>query len=138
MPVWSSSAAAANRRRPAAGADEVPPTVTLTAPGNNATLSGVVTLTATASDDRGIAGVTFMIDSVALGAEDTEAPYTFTWNTLQGDNATHHIAAGARDLEGNGTTSSPVTGHGGESHHRFAPPRAQHRRAPISMLTATS
>jgi hypothetical protein len=43
-----------------------------------------------------------------MGAEDTEAPYAFSWNTLQGDNATHAISAAARDLEGNGTTSASV------------------------------
>ena len=38
-------------------------------------MSGTVTVTATAADDVGVAGVRFLLDGVALGAEDTTAPY---------------------------------------------------------------
>ena len=51
--------------------DTTAPTVSLTAPANGATVSGTVTLTATATDNVGVAGVQFLLDGATLGAEDT-------------------------------------------------------------------
>ena len=51
-----------------------PPTVPVTRPANNATVSGTVTVSASASDDAGVAGVQFKLDGVNLGAEDTTEP----------------------------------------------------------------
>ena len=61
--------------------DTTAPTVSLTAPANGATVSGTVTLTATASDNVGVAGVQFLVDGNPLGAEDTTSPYSVSWNT---------------------------------------------------------
>jgi hypothetical protein len=65
-----------------AAADTTPPTVSVTAPAAGATVSGPVTVTATASDNVGVAGVQFKVDGVNLGAEDTTGPYSIAWNTL--------------------------------------------------------
>ena len=43
------------------GADTTPPTVSLTAPTNGATVSGTVTVAANASDNVGVAGVQFAL-----------------------------------------------------------------------------
>ena len=43
----------------------------MTAPANGATVAGTVTVTATASDNVGVAGVQFKLDGANLGAEDT-------------------------------------------------------------------
>src|SRR5204862_234615 len=56
--------------------DLTPPTVSLTAPANAAPVSGAVTVTATAADNIGVAGVQLLLDHVALGAADTTAPYS--------------------------------------------------------------
>ena len=64
-----------------AAADTTPPTVSLTAPAPGATVTGSTTLTATASDASGIAGVQFLLDGSPLGAEDTAAPYELAWNS---------------------------------------------------------
>ena len=45
--------------------------MSLTAPANNATVSGSVNVTANASDDVGVVGVQFKLDGANLGAEDT-------------------------------------------------------------------
>jgi hypothetical protein len=45
------------------------------APANGATVSGTVTLTASASESVGVAGVQFRLDVAPLVAEDTAAPY---------------------------------------------------------------
>src|SRR5207245_4226868 len=49
--------------------DTTPPAVSLTAPANGAMVSGLVTVSATASDDVGVAGVQFKLDGVNLGTE---------------------------------------------------------------------
>ena len=49
--------------------DTTSPKVALTAPTSGATVSRVVTITASASDDVGIAGVQFLLDGASLGAE---------------------------------------------------------------------
>jgi chitodextrinase len=89
--------------------DHIPPTVSVTAPGNGATLSGQVTLAATANDDTGINDVTFKVDGVQVGDPDTTTPYSITWDTRTVSNQNHTITAVARDVSNNTTTSSAVT-----------------------------
>ena len=82
--------------------------MSLTAPAA-ATVSGTVTLTATATDNVGVAGVQFKLDGANLGAEDTTSPYSVSWNTTTVANGTHTLTAVARDAAGNTTTSPTVT-----------------------------
>jgi hypothetical protein len=90
--------------------DVAPPTVTMTAPANGATVTGTaVTVSATASDNFGVVGVQFLLDGAALGAEVTSAPYTYAWNSTTASNGSHTLAARARDAAGNQTTSAAVT-----------------------------
>jgi len=89
--------------------DTIAPTVSLTAPVNNSTVSGTITISATASDNVGIAGVQFFIDGNALGSEDTSSPYSISWNTAQAGNGIHTLLASARDAAGNRTSSTLVT-----------------------------
>jgi hypothetical protein len=86
--------------------DSVAPTVAVTSPSDGSTVSGTVTITAAASDNVAVAGVQFMLDGVALGAERTSAPYSVTWNTTASTNTAHTIAATARDAAGNKTTAT--------------------------------
>ena len=90
--------------------DVVVPTVSIVAPITNATVNGAsVTLTATASDNVGIAGVQFVLDGVKLGSEDTVAPYSINWNTTGVTNGTHSLVAVARDSSQNLATSSVIS-----------------------------
>src|SRR5207247_4974060 len=88
--------------------DLIAPTVSLTAPANAATVSGTITGSATAADNVGVVGVQFLLDNVAVGAEDTAAPYSVAWNTTTAANGTHTLAARARDASGNVATSAAV------------------------------
>src|SRR5207247_6286752 len=88
--------------------DTNPPAVTITSPTDAATVSGTVTIAASASDDVGIAGVQFFVDGNAQGAEITSAPYSISWATRQLPNGAHILTARARDSGGNATTSSAV------------------------------
>lgn len=92
----------------AAPADTTPPTVSITAPANNATVSGTTTISATAADNVAVAGVQFWLDGVNLGTEDTTAPYSFSWNTVGTTNGSHTLSAVARDAAGNATVAANV------------------------------
>jgi len=88
--------------------DTTPPSVSVTSPADGATLSGSVALTASASDNVGVAGVQFTVDGVNVGAETTTAPYTVTWNSASVANGVHVIAALARDAAGNTRLAASV------------------------------
>jgi len=84
-------------------------TVSMTAPANGATVSGTITLSATASDPGGIAGVTFLVDGAATGTEITTAPYNASFDTTTLANGTHTFAARARNTANVTTTSGAVS-----------------------------
>jgi glucose/arabinose dehydrogenase len=88
--------------------DTTPPTVALTAPAAGA-VSGTLNVTATASDDVGVAGVQFQLDGAALGSEDTSSPYGVSWDTTTASAGPHTLTAVARDAAGNRATSAPVS-----------------------------
>jgi hypothetical protein len=87
--------------------DTSAPAVTVTEPGP-VTLSGNVTLTATAEDDEGVSGVRFRVDQEDVAPEDTNPPYEQVWNSRLVPNGVHVIDAAARDEAGNTGTSAPV------------------------------
>jgi len=89
--------------------DTTPPTISLTNPLDGSVATGTIAVSATASDDRGIAGVQFFLDYAPLGSEDTLAPYSVNWNTGTASNTTHILYARARDAAGNIATTSSVT-----------------------------
>ena len=90
-------------------ADTTPPSsVVLTSPANGAAVTTSVTLTATASDDFGVAAMDFY-DGTTLIGTDTTAPFSVVWNSRNGPNGSRTLTARARDLAGNATVSAPVT-----------------------------
>ena len=90
-----------------AAADTTPPTVSITTP-TATTVSGTITVTATAADNVGVADVQFQLDGVNVGADLTAAPYSISWNTTTASNGTHNLTAIARDAAHNSKTSSIV------------------------------
>ncbi|MCX6865712.1 MAG: Ig-like domain-containing protein [Verrucomicrobia bacterium] len=86
-------------------ADNVAPSVTLTAPANGATiLTDSITLTATAADTDGtVTKVEFFNGATKLG-EDTTSPYAFNWTGVATGN--YSLTAKATDNDGGTTTSS--------------------------------
>ena len=89
--------------------DTTAPLVSITAPANNATVSGQVPLSAQASDNVGVVGVQFKLDGVNLGAELTTAPYSGTWNTAGVAAGSRVLTAVARDAANNTKVSTPIT-----------------------------
>lgn len=91
------------------GTDTTPPSVALTTPVDNATVTATVAMAATASDDVGVVAVTFTVNGAQVGAEDTVAPYTSSWNSSSVSDGSYVIRADARDAAGNVASSSTVT-----------------------------
>ena len=88
--------------------DATNPTVSVTAPLNGATVSGNVTIRATATDDIRVEKVDFWVDGV-LRAIDRTASYSYTWNSGSVAAGTHRIEARAYDIDGNRVASNPIT-----------------------------
>ena len=89
--------------------DTTPPTVSITSPVNGASISGTITISASASDNVGVASVQFQLDGANLGSLDTASPYSTVWNTVSASNGSHTLRAIAKDAAGNSGTSAAVT-----------------------------
>lgn len=89
--------------------DTTPPSASLSAPAPAATVSNIVTVSVSASDNVGVAGVQFKLDGANLGGEDTTAPFSISWNSALASNGIHSLSAVARDAAGNTKTSTPVS-----------------------------
>ncbi|HVE85548.1 MAG TPA: Ig-like domain-containing protein, partial [Myxococcales bacterium] len=87
--------------------DTTPPTVSITAPTAGSTVSGTVTISASASDNVGVSRVEFYVDGGLLSS-DTTSPYSASWNTAAASNGAHTLTAKAFDAAGNNTTSAAV------------------------------
>lgn len=88
--------------------DLIAPAASITAP-LGGTLSGNVLVTASASDNVGVAGVRLLVDGInQIGAELTAAPYQATWDTTLVADGSHLLTAVARDAAGNIGTSASV------------------------------
>jgi hypothetical protein len=92
--------------------DTTPPSVALTSPGQNAKVSGPITLTALAGDDGGLRDVQFMVDDQKIGEAVPAVPsstYSKAWNSTDVTDGTHALRAVATDDAGLSATSAPVT-----------------------------
>jgi hypothetical protein len=85
--------------------------VTITDPTSGSTVGGTVTVSASVSivGSLTVAGVQFQLDGANLGAEDTSAPYSVSWNTTTASDGKYRLRAAARDLLGLQFTSATVT-----------------------------
>jgi len=87
--------------------DTIKPTTSITAPANGATVSGTVTVSASASDNVGVTKVEFYLDGV-LKSTDTTSPYSWSWGTTGSANGSHSLTSKAYDAAGNVGTSAAV------------------------------
>jgi hypothetical protein len=72
------------------------------------TVSGVVMLGATASDNVGVTRVQFKVDGQPVGAPVTAPPFQTSWDSRTASAGSHTITAEASDAAGNTTTSEGV------------------------------
>lgn len=89
-------------------ADQAAPMVAITSPAADAAVAGTVDVTASASDNQGVAAVQFKLDGVPLGLEDTTTPFGTSWATVTASAGLHTLTAVARDFEGNLAVSPAV------------------------------
>lgn len=88
--------------------EAVPPTVSLSSPANNTTVSGTVSVVASASDNVGVTKAEFYVNGV-LNASDTASPYVYSWDTSPLAAGSYTILAKAYDAAGNVGQSSAVS-----------------------------
>ncbi|MGB2709917.1 MAG: Ig-like domain-containing protein [Conexibacter sp.] len=88
--------------------DTTAPTVSLTAPGSLSTVSGNVTISASASDNVGVTLVEFLVNGTVIGSDAT-SPYAFVWNSAATAGSTATLTARAHDAAGNTKLSSSRT-----------------------------
>jgi len=86
----------------------ISPTVSLTAPASGSSASGTVSVTASATDNVGVAKVEFYVNG-ALAATDTATPYVYSWNTSALAAGTYTLMTKAYDAAGNVGQSGTVS-----------------------------
>jgi hypothetical protein len=87
--------------------DTQAPTTALTAPSAGSTLSGTITVSASATDNVGVSAVDFYLDGV-FKSTDSSAPYAWSWDTTGSANGSHALQSRARDAAGNVGSSASV------------------------------
>src|SRR6266568_4712319 len=122
LQYWNNAVAQWYAAHPDPLPDVAPPIVSLFSPGisGSTTLTGAVTIIATAVDDRAMAGVQLQLNGQNIGAEVTQdgvsgddmfgpTHYALTWDSHGVANGTYTLTAIARDTAGQTTTSAGVT-----------------------------
>jgi len=104
--VNAAAAVAAAKAQPMA--DTTAPTVAITSPAGGNTVSGLVSIGVTASDNVGIARVDLKVNGT-LVASDTSGPFGFTWDSTGVANGMNSLVAIAYDAAGNVKTSTAVS-----------------------------
>jgi len=83
------------------------PSVTITNPGNGDTVSGMVTVTADASDDDGVTQVEFFVDGSIIGTDsDGSDGWSTSWDTTSVADGSHMVTATATDTAGQTASDS--------------------------------
>jgi len=85
--------------------DTTAPSIAISNPGNDATVSGTVSINASASDDVGVTQLLVYIDNSLKCSSADAASLNCSWNTRK-LSGTHTITAVARDAAGNSRQSS--------------------------------
>ena len=96
-----------NRIGFSSGGDNIPPTVSINSPANGSIVArkANVTITASASDNVGVARVEFLVNG-ALQCTDTTAAYSCVWRVPAAPNKTYQLQARAFDAAGNSATAT--------------------------------
>ena len=85
--------------------DVLPPNVSFIAPTAGASVSGVITVQVSASDNVGVSSVTLSVDGVSMGT-DNGSPFSFVWDSAIVPNGPHTFTATAKDDAGNSSSAS--------------------------------
>jgi hypothetical protein len=89
------------------GTDTTPPTTKITAPGVLATLTGTVTVSASATDDVAVTKVELYVGKTLAGTA-TKSPYSVMWDSKANPNNIYFVTSKAYDAAGNVGTSGGI------------------------------
>lgn len=89
--------------------DTTNPVVSLSAPTQNQTVSGIIAVNATATDNVGVTKVEFYRGTTLIDTDTTSSPYEVPLDTTTLANGTYSLTAKAFDAAGNSATSAAVT-----------------------------
>ncbi len=90
--------------------DVTPPEVMISSPTDGSIVSGLVPLSATASDDRALVSLSIAVDGSTQCSTTTDTVVSCNWDADSADAGTHSITATAEDGSGNvGTDTISVT-----------------------------
>ena len=90
------------------GGDTTPPGVSITNPTSGASVSGSVSVTASASDASGVKQVSFYRDAAVFLGAVSVSPYVVTWDSSTVAAGAHTLYAVATDNAGNAGTSASI------------------------------
>ena len=90
----------------AKAADVQPPSVAITSP-TGGTVTGIVPINVTASDNVGVTRVDLLVSGTLL-ASDSSAPYAFSWDSTALAGSSASLVARAYDAAGNAASSAAV------------------------------
>jgi parallel beta-helix repeat protein len=93
---------------PPSGNDTTPPTISIIAPSNGSTVSGIINVTVSASDNVGVTKVELYRNGTLVGTT-TSSPFTFIWNTTQIADGIYTLQSKAYDAANNTGVSPLVT-----------------------------
>jgi beta-lactam-binding protein with PASTA domain len=88
--------------------DIVNPSINISAPAGDSTVSGIVTISAVAADNVGVIRVQFQVDGVQVG-NILSSPWSVSWDSRTVADGVHTVSAIARDAAGN-LGESPAVG----------------------------
>ena len=88
--------------------DTEKPTVSISYPLNNSTVSEMVTINCISSDNEGVEKVELWVNGVSTDISDNTEPYSFDWNTTLVDNGSYSITVRSFDISGITPDSEPV------------------------------
>lgn len=93
----------------AATPNSTAPVVMITAPANNAVVSGTTNMLITATDTQGVRSVQLKLNGLNLGSPLTASPFSYNFNTAGHANGVYQITAVATNASGLKTTSASIT-----------------------------
>ena len=89
--------------------DTTPPSILITNPADNATLTATIIIKVSATDDDAVEKVSFFVDGDSIGVS-TTSPFEFEWRVaFWADGNAHSIFAKATDKSGNVGTSDVIS-----------------------------
>lgn len=104
----NAAAAMTAARGYAAAVDSTAPSAAISAPLGSSSVTGLVPVNVSASDNVGVARVDLKVNGTVV-ASDNAAPYSFSWNSAGVANGMSSLVAVAYDAAGNAGSSAPVS-----------------------------